>query len=447
MKDFNTKATDGAPVSQKKKRSSTNKGKGDISEKQKSETLRLALARSTREAIDKKNCLIGSSSIDPTITNKGIHPNSEIRFKNWKKADRYQKGLIYGLRILLNAEISKSDDVVLPFTVRTLRENKAFFDATDTELASMFRDHLKKGLRTELHISEPEFFFIITGKRDKRHIHGCMRVPSSQYDDEQLTATKQVHDVLKRACGLTDSLRDNIASQYNTNRELYRFAIASPNPNGNSRFDKQGKEQANPHRPYGHMVYIDTPSTAGFMQGNWMHYILSERNQSNKIYSTQTLKGQSEELNGRFHDSLKELRSCNDWTDNKPKFYQITDAWAEVLRDYMESSSNKQEYTTEDMPKTTSLSDSQGDIDKRAPMLEINRFSSPRPAEGDCKNIDDTTSQSKVLEKTGLPIGDKEEARDAILKIGSRKLKDVLSDHERNKQKYSQSVTESRRTP
>lgn len=447
MKDSNIKATDGASVSQKKIRSSTSKVEGDISEKQKSETLRLALARSTREAIDMKNCLIGSSSIDPTITKKGIHPNSEIQFKNWKKADRYQRGLMYGLRILLNAEISESDDVVLPFTLHTLPESKAFYDATNTELANNFRDHLKKGLRTQLHISEPEFFFIITGKGDKRHIHGCMRVPSSHYDDEQLTATKQVHDVLKRACGLTDRLRDNIASQYNSNRELYRFAIASPNPNGKSRFDKQGKEQANPHRPYGHMVYIDPPSKAGFMQGNWMHYILSERNQSNKIYSTQTLKGQSEELNGRFHDSLKELRSCLDWTDNKPKFYQITDAWAKVLRDYIESSCNEQEHTTEDMPKTTSLSDCEGDIDKRVSTLEINRFSSRRPYEGDCEGIDDTTSQSKVLEKTGLPKGDKGEARDAILKIGSRKLKDVLSEHKWNKQKRSQSVTESRRKP
>ncbi|MFG0773744.1 hypothetical protein ACF8PD_18180 [Vibrio plantisponsor] len=411
MKDFNTKAADVAPVLQKKSHSSTSKARGDISEKQKSEILRSALAISALEAIDKKNCLIGSNSIDPTITKKGIHPNSEVQFKNWKKADRYQRGLIYGLRILLNAEISKSDDVVLPFTVRTLRENKAFFDATDTELASMFRDHLKKGLRTELHISEPEFFFIITGMGDKRHIHGCIRVPSSQYDDEQLTATKQVHDVLKRACGLTDRLRDNIASQYNTNRELYRFAIASPNPNGNSRFDEQGREQANPHRPYGHMVYIDPPSKAGFMQDNWMSYILSERNHSNNIYGTQTLKGQSEELNGRLHDVLKELRSCSDWTDNKPKFYQITDAWAEVLNDCMDSSSNVQEHTAEDKPKTTSRSD--------------------------CEGIGDTTSQSKVLEKNGLPRGDKREARDAILKIGSRKLKDVLSEHERNKQKHS----------
>lgn len=437
MKDFNTKATDAAPVFQKKSHSSTSKTRGDFSEKQKSVILRSALAISAREAIDKQNCLIGSSSIDPTITERGIPPNSEIRFKNWKKADRYQKGLIYGLRILLNAKISKSDDVVLPFTVRTLRDNKAFYDATDTELASMFRDHLKKGLRTELHISEPEFFFIITGKGDKRHIHGCIRVPSSQYDDEQLTATKQVHDVLKRACGLTDRLRDNIASQYNTNRELYRFAIASPNPNGNSRFDEQGREQANPHRPYGHMVYIDPPSKAGFMQDNWMSYILSERNHSNNIYGTQALKGQSEELNGRLHDALKELRSCSDWTDNKPKFYQITEAWTDVLSDYMDSPSNEQEHTAEDMPKTTSLSDSEGDIDKIASTLEINRFSSPRPAESDCKGIDGTPSQSKVLEKTGLPKGDKGEARDAILKIGSRKLKDVLSDHERNKQKHS----------
>lgn len=371
MKDSNTKATDGAPVLQKKSHSSTSKVRGDFSDKQKSKILRAALARSTRKAIDKQNCLIGSNSIDPTITKKGIHPNSEIQFKNWKKADRYQKGLVYGLRILLNAEISKSDDVVLPFTVRTLRENKSFCDATDTELANKFRDHLKKGLRTELHISEPEFFFIITGKGDKRHIHGCMRVPSSQCDDEQLTVTKQVHDVLKRACGLTDRLRDNIASQYNTNRELYKFAIASPNPNGKSRFDEQGRELTNPNRPYGHMVYIDPPSKAGFMLDNWMHYILSERNQSNKIYSTQTLKGQSEELNGRFHESLKELRSCNDWTDNKPKFYQITEAWADVLSDYIDSSSNEQEHTTEDMPKTTSLSDSEGDIDKRASTVSL----------------------------------------------------------------------------
>ncbi len=258
-----------------------------------------------------------------------------------------------------------------------------------------------------------------------------MRVPLSQYDDEQLTATKQVHDVLERACGLTDRLRDNIANQYDSNRELYRFAIASPNPNGKSRFDKQGKEQANPHRPYGHMVYIDPPSKAGFMLDNWMHYILSERNKSNKIYGTQVLKGQSEELNGRLHDALKELRSCNDWTDSKPKFYQITEAWAEVLRDCMDTFDY--EDTAEDMPKTTSLSDSEGDIDKTAPT----RFSSPRPSEGDCKGIDGTPSQSKVLEKTGLPRGDKEEARDAILKIGSRKLKDVLADHERNKQKHS----------
>lgn len=406
MKDFNTKATDDASVLQKKSHSSTSKIRGDFSEKQKSKILRSALARSAREAIDKQSYFIGSNSIDPTITNKGIHPNSEIRFKNWKKADRYQKGLIYGLRILLNAEISKSDDVVLPFTVRTLRENKAFFDATDTELANMFRDHLKKGLRTELHISEPEFFFIITGKGNKRHIHGCMRVPSSQYDDEQLTATKQVHDVLKRACGLADRLRDNIASQYNTNRELYRFAIASPNPNGKSRLN-QGREQVTPHRPYGHMVYIDPPSKAGFMQDNWMHYILSERNQSSNIYGTQALKGQSEELNGRLHNAFKEVRSYNDWTNSKPKFYQITEAWADVLSDYMDSSINEQEHTAEDTPKTTSLNDSQGAINKRASPLEINLFSSPRPAEGDCEGIDDTTSQSKVLEKTGVPKGDK----------------------------------------
>lgn len=437
MKDSNIKATDGASVSQKKNCSSTNKGKGDFSEKQKAKILRVALARSTKQAINGQNCLIGSSSIDPTIAKKGINPNSEIQFKNWKKANRYQRGLIYGLRILLNAEISKSDDVVLPFTLHTLPENKAFFDATDTELASMFRDHLKKGLRTELHISEPEFFFIITGMGDKRHIHGCIRVPSSQYDDEQLTATKQVHDVLKRACGLTDRLRDNIANQYNSNRELYRFAIASPNPNGKSRFDKQGRELTNPHRPNGHMVYIDSPSKAGYMLDHWMSYILSERNHSNKIYGTQALKGQSEELNGRLHDALKELRSCNDWTDSKPKFYQITEAWAEVLNDCMDSPSNEQEHTAEDMPKSTSLSDSEGDIDKMVSTLEINRFSSPRPDEGNCEGIDDTTSQSKVLEKTGLPKGDKREARDAILKIGShsRKLKDVLSEHKRNKQK------------
>lgn len=447
MKDFNTKAAYDASVLQIKSHSSTSKARGDFSEKQKAKILRVALARSTKQAIDGQNCLIGSSSIDPTIAKKGIHPNSEIQFKNWKNANRYQKGLIYGLRILLNAEISKSDDVVLPFTLHTLPENKAFFDATDTELASMFRDHLKKGLRTELHISEPEFFFIITGKGDKRHIHGCMRVPLSQYDEEQLTATKQVHDVLKRACGLTDRLRDNIANQYDSNRELYRFAIASPNPNGKSRFDKQGKEQANPHRPYGHMVYIDPPSKAGFMLDNWMHYILSERNKSNKIYGTQTLKGQSEELNGRLHDALKELRSCNDWTDSKPKFYQITETWAEVLSDYMNSPSNEQEHTAEDMPKTTSLSDSEGDIDKRVSTLEMNRFSSPRQTEGDSEVIDGTPSQSKALEKTGLPRGDKEEARDAILKIGSRKLKDVLADHERNKQKRSHSATENRRTP
>lgn len=438
MKNFNTKAASDAPVLKKKSHSSASKVSGDISEKQQSIILRTALARSVREAIDARNCFISNKSIVPTITKKGIPPNSEVQFKNWKKADRYQRGLIYGLRILLNAEISKSDDVVLPFTVRTLRENKAFFDATDTELANKFRDHLKKGLRTELHISEPEFFFIITGKGDKRHIHGCMRVPSSHYDDEQLTATKQVHDVLKRACGLTDRLRDNIASQYNTNRELYKFAIASPNPNGKSRFN-QGRELVAPHRPHGHMVYIDPPSKAGFMQDNWMHYILSERNQSNKIYNTQTLKGQSEELNGRFHDALKELRSCRSWTDNKPKFELITNSWAEVLLDYMDSSNDKREHTTEDMPKTTSQTDCEGDIDKRASEREINRFSSPRPAEGDCEGIDDTPSQSKVLDKTGLPRDDKGEARDAILKIGSRsrKLRDVLSDHKRNKQKHS----------
>lgn len=342
MKDFNTKAAVDTSILYTKSNSLTSYLGGASSEKQQSIILRSALAKSAREAIDTQSCLISNNYIDPIITKKGIHPNSEIRFKNWKKADKYQKGLIYGLRILLNAEISKSDDVVLPFTVRTLRENKAFYDATDTELANKFRDHLKKGLRTSLYISEPEFFFIITGNGDKRHIHGCMRVPSSHYDDEQLTATKQVHDVLKRACGLTDRLCATISSQYNTNRQLYRFAIASPNPNGKSRFDEQGRELANPNRPYGHMVYIDPPSKAGFMQDNWMNYILSERNQSNKIYSTQPLKSESEELNGRLHKALKDLRSCSSWTDNKPKFELITRAWTEVLSDCIDLSIDEQ---------------------------------------------------------------------------------------------------------
>lgn len=392
MNDYTTRHNESTHLSNVSNDPISAKSSGDYSEKTYTSLTRSALTWCVKQSVCNPRYIFGIDAIDKFLTKRDIEATAEIDFKSAKKASHYQKGLMRHLAMHVNIQASESNDVVLPFTVRPLRINKTFFDTTNAELAKKFTDQFRKELRNALGIVEPEFYYIITGKGSKRHIHGCMRISEALYDDDQLTATKPVYDALKRSCGLTDENRELIARR-DRRKAMYKFAISSPNMTGNS-----GKDRANPNRPYGHMAYIDSTARADYSQEKWAHYILSARNRSNKIYGTKKLAGEANELNDKFYSELKKLRSDNGWNNNRARFKEVIVAWSKVVAD--EISSTDKDYVGQETAELAGT-----------------------PAEA-CE-------KDKVLEKKSSIVGNCGEASIAILKIGgSRKLKELIGQRE-----------------
>eukprot|EP01156_Anaeramoeba_ignava_P002990 Anaeramoba_ignava/a220319_111.p1 GENE.a220319_111~~a220319_111.p1 ORF type:complete len:431 (-),score=-23.20 a220319_111:176-1468(-) len=320
------------------------------SEKRRDIVLPAALAIATSHALRNQKYIF-SNPLSPLLTLKKhltkrqIHQNDDVAFTHWQDADKFQQGMVFGLVMQLAVARDNSDDMIFPFTVRPLRTNKTFYNASDAVLANKFTDHLTKELKT-LGIDQPEFYYNITGKGKKRHIHGSVRLPPSFHDVQRkggAPAIKSIHDALKRSCGLTPTQHKQISGRDNRNK-LYKFAISAPNAKGG--FTEQYN---NFNNPYGHMVYVDEPLFADLGQIGWSPYILTNGNVSNnKIKRTKNLAAEAKRVNDLLYSRIEELRSCRDWGDNTARFEIVTKGWADVLFDYVMSSSNtNEERTTE----------------------------------------------------------------------------------------------------
>lgn len=351
------------------------------SEKRRDIVLPAALAVATSNALSNQKYIF-SNALSPRLTlkkhlaKKQIHHNDDVVFAHWHDADKFQQGMMFGLVMQLAVARDKSDDMIFPFTVRPLRTNKTFYNASDAVLANKFTDHLTKELK-KLGIDQPEFYYNITGRGKKRHIHGSVRLPSSFHDAQRkggAPAIKSIHDALKRSCGLTPTKHKQISDRDNRNK-LYKFAISAPNAKGG--FTEQYN---NFNNPYGHMVYVDEPLFADLGQIGWSPYILTNGNVSNnKIKRTKNLAAEAKRVNDLLYSRIEELRSCRDWGDNTARFEIITKGWADVLFDYVMSSSNTKE------ERTTEFTDS----DKRAePILTAESYNVAHRVNEDCVRSD-----------------------------------------------------------
>ncbi|MEJ6079068.1 hypothetical protein MT391_11100 [Vibrio sp. 1-Bac 57] len=280
------------------------------------------------------------------LNKRGIRHNTDIEFLKWDKNQAVQqKAQLFHLTMHLNIIKEGSDDFVFPFSLWPLRSNKSFFLASDNKLSEKFNKSLNDALMG-LKI-EPEYYYVITGesnpndKKNCRHIHGCIRLPASFYDPQNFTAVKAIYDILKRACGLTET-REKQINKSDKRTSEYRFAIAAIN-----------KNRPDLNKPYGHMLNIGEPLTDHWSQEHWSEYIICDRNTPNNIHRTKKLAVDAVCINDNLYAEYERLRSCSDWCDNSPRFDLITKAWAEVIRDYVKPTESKDEVTADTNPKPT----------------------------------------------------------------------------------------------
>lgn len=288
-------------------------------EKRKSDDLALALMMSALKAYRREKdlrCLSVPSKL------KTIPSNQEIEFELWKNADVRQVGHIHHMVMHLNVFRDGGTDLVMPFSVWPLRRNHKLYTKSDAELAAYFNKHLNEALE-QLHV-EPEYFYVITGepnpsdKSNKRHIHGCIRLPKRFCDEHGLEADKVIYDALKRAGGLTERYRNQIQRE-GLHRKDALFAVAANNSN----------------RPYGYMADVRTELNPKDGQLKWSSYITDERNQPNTIRRTANLESQVGLMNDKLYRAQEALRSDTCWHNYNDRFDKLTDAWSEVITDYV----------------------------------------------------------------------------------------------------------------
>ncbi|MGI2881090.1 hypothetical protein ACRTDO_09775 [Vibrio furnissii] len=329
----------------------TAKKLSDYSEKLEWTIMRSTLARSAFQTLRKVRNICSLSTLDNYLSKRGIPVNSNVVFESWDNASKQQQALVYHLTLQLNVVRSKSDDMVFPFTVRPLQSNETFYGASDKVLSTKFTDHFTKELKKVLGVDCPEYYYNITGKGSKRHIHGSVRLPVAFYDNEALTATEDAYNVLKRACGLTEQKRRQIMQGDKRGKE-YKFAIAARNSTGYS----NGKG-ASVDKPYGMMADFGCPEVdASYSQERWASYVISGNNKSqNKINRTKGLAAEAGRLNDLLHAALNDLRSRSTWDNDCSKLEKVITAWEQVMMDEV-APENTIIVTSENVPKTTSLS-------------------------------------------------------------------------------------------
>jgi hypothetical protein len=316
------------------------------SEKQKSTNVASALTWSVRRAISKEKYLSCDhryntyscdhryntyrAQLDKFIKKRGIAHNAKIELLAWGQNRRIQqKGQLFHLTMHLNVMRDGDNDLIFPFSLWPLRSNKSFYNASDEKLAEKFTQSLKKELKALNLNSKPEYYYIITGEpnpKDKgnlRHIHGCLRLPSSLYDELHCTAVKEVYDALKRACGLSKTRKDRISKGDKRGGE-YKFAVTSLD---SKRPDK--------NKPYGYMVDLGDPLKPDWSQERWSEYIVSKRNQPNNIHRSDNLITATVLINDQLHAELEKLKLCGDLADNTSRFERTTIAWEAVISDYI----------------------------------------------------------------------------------------------------------------
>ena len=312
------------------------------SEKRPNKIIAAALTLSIRRAIstsDYFSCIdTYNKSLYKFLDKRGIRHNTDIDFLKWDKNQAaQQKAQLFHLTMHLNVIKEGNDDLIFPFSLWPLRSNESFFLSSDEKLSEKFNKSLNDAL-IKLKI-DPEYYYVITGesnpsdKKNYRHIHGCVRLPASFYDPQNYTAVKAIYDILKRACGLTETREKRITKSDKRTNE-YRFAVAAIN---NHRPDL--------NKPYGHMLDIGEPLTPDWSQEHWSEYIISDRNTPNNIHRTKKLAVETVSLNDSLYTEYEKLKSCGDWTNNSPRFDLITKAWAEVIDDYIKPTSSRDEKT------------------------------------------------------------------------------------------------------
>ncbi len=339
-------------------------------EKAKSDDMALALAVSAIKAFRNEKDL---RCIPLPSKPKQNSQHLSTSFSLWKNADVRQAGHMHHLTMHLNVFREDRTDVIMPFSVWPLKRNQKLYNKSDNELAAYFNKHLSESLN-QLKI-EPEYYYVITGeanphdKTNTRHIHGCIRLPGSFCDKHRLEAADAIYDALKRAGGLTNTLR-NLIEKEGLHRKDALFAISANNNN----------------KPHGYMADIRTELSPKEGLLKWSSYITDKRNQPNTIRRTANLESQVGQLNDSLYAEIKSLRSCSDWTDNKPGFTEVTKAWTNVLVDYIRSSSNTKEHERDVVT-------------------------------GQSTTISEEPLKPNVLEKKGFPIRDRKRPRNVNLKI------------------------------
>ncbi|MBY8117667.1 hypothetical protein KW542_16020 [Vibrio fluvialis] len=319
MTNCSTKSAKSAQFSDEKSEGKTKKN----AENRKSDELAVALVVSAVKAYRRgEDC----RCIPITSKLKTIPSNQEIEFELWKNADVRQVGHIHHMVMHLNVFRDGGTDLVMPFSVWPLRRNHKLYTKSDAELAAYFNKHLNEALE-QLQI-EPEYFYVITGepnpsdKRNKRHIHGCIRLPERFCDEHGLEADKVIYDALKRAGGLTDRYRKQIESE-GRHRKDALFAIAANNNN----------------KPHGYMVDFRPELSPKDGQLKWAEYITSERNRPNTLRRSVNLESQVGRLNDKLYRAQEALRSDTCWHNHNDRFDKLTDAWSEVITEYVNDTS------------------------------------------------------------------------------------------------------------
>lgn len=407
----------------------------NFSEKQKRENTSYALASSVSQAIRELGyiCYI-TNPISPTLTldkyrtTLNIQNDSEVDLSRWVKADKFQRGMILNLALQVNVARDKSNDLAFPFTVRPLQRNETFFNASDEALANKFTDQFTKELKQRLGILRPEYYYVITGRGAKRHIHGSVRLPAAFHDLNKATATREAYQALKRACGLTDRLEKTIARE-DKRSKLYKFAISSLNTTGGIH-----QVYARANKPYGLMADFGDPLRADIGQLHWSQYILTGSNKSgNKIRATRELFGDARLINDELSRKLTELRSCPDWSDNAPRFDRTIEVWKETLKDIILPKGERDSDPPDCLSKTTSLaSESHSEALKSIQMDTCSsqiHTAAQSEIESNEPDVESASEKRKaiVLEKKRLEEGGTEKARNANLKIREEQDKECLS--------------------
>lgn len=299
---------------------------GKSAEKRKSDDVALALIESAVKAYRSEKDF---RYIPMPSKVKLISPYQNVEIELWKNADVRQAGHMHHMVMHLNVFRDGGTDLVMPFSVWPLRRNKKLYAKSDAGLAAYFNKHLNEALE-QLHI-EPEYYYVITGesnpsdKGNNRHIHGCLRLPAQYCDEHGLEAADLIYDALKRAGGLTDRYRKQIDNE-GRHRTDALFAISANNN----------------HRPHGYMADVRTELSPKDGQLKWSGYITDERNQPNTIRRTANLESQVGRLNDKLYRVQETLRSRPDWNSNTACFEEITDAWSEVLIDYVNDTSSRE---------------------------------------------------------------------------------------------------------